>query len=120
MLEVIDVFLLLCFILFLSLIAHLKTLVEGLEGRLNESIDNLGGNNVEIPNFSELKEDILDVVNSTIENLQPPTALDHIAGAASQYFQMRMMREFNLENAVPQIGAVIETAKDVVDAIQND
>lgn len=120
MLEVIDVFLLLCFILFLSLIAHLKTLVEGLEGRLNESIDNLAGNQIEIPNFDELKDDLLDVVNSTIENLEPPTAFDHIAGAVSQYFQMKMMRDFNLADAAPQLESVVETVSNIADAIQND
>lgn len=120
MFEALDLVVVVVLGLILYFLNHLKGSILLIEGRLNETIENLANNTQELPSLNGLKDEVLDIVESTIENLQPPTALDHIAGAVSQYFQFKLMRDMNMENLPQQLPDIIETAKDVVDGIRND
>jgi hypothetical protein len=42
--------------------------------------------------LDSLKEDLMDMVEDLIQNMRVPTALDHMAGIASQIMQMRSMK----------------------------
>ena len=57
--------------------------------------------------LNNLKESLTDIVEETLENLNPPTAFDHIAGAAVQFMQMKMMA--GLEQVSPQLADMAET-----------
>lgn len=119
MFGVTDGVLVVVFVTLLYIMNHFKGIITQLEERLNDSITNIEKNEFEMPSLNALKDEVLDIVESTIENLQPPTALDHIAGAVSQYFQFKLMRDMKLEGVAPQIPEIIETAKDVIDNIKN-
>ena len=56
--------------------------------------------------LNNLKESLTDIVEETLENLNPPTAFDHIAGAAVQFMQMKMMA--GLEQVSPQLADMAE------------
>jgi hypothetical protein len=43
-------------------------------------------------NLDSLKEDLMDMVEDLMQNMRVPTALDHMAGIASQIMQMRSMK----------------------------
>jgi Tfp pilus assembly protein PilO len=43
-------------------------------------------------NLDSLKDDLMDMVEDLIQNMRVPTALDHMAGIASQIMQMRSMK----------------------------
>lgn len=83
---------------FLIVVIYFKGIINRLEDRLNESTRKILGKEVELPNLNELKDEVLDVVHDTLQNLQPPSAIDHLMGAASQYFQLKMMKDFNLND----------------------
>jgi hypothetical protein len=44
-----------------------------------------------------IKEDLLDMVHDTIQNLQPPTAADHLMGMLGQFAQMKMMKSMGMD-----------------------
>lgn len=119
MFEVTDGLLVVVFLILLYILNHFKGIISQLEDRLNDSINSIEKNDFEMPSLNALKEEVLDIVESTIENLQPPTALDHIAGAVSQYFQFKLMRDMKLDEMAPVLPEVIETAKEVIDGIKN-
>lgn len=59
------------------------------------------------PNLlSSLKDSMSDIVEDTLANMQPPSAFDHLAGAAVQFMQMKMMA--GLEQVSPQLADVAE------------
>lgn len=62
-----------------------------------------------------IKEEMLDMVHDTIQNLQPPNAMDHIMGAVAQFLQVKMMRSLNLEG-----GVLPEAVEDVISQGLND
>ena len=47
-----------------------------------------------------------DIVEDTLANMQPPSAFDHLAGAAVQFMQMKMMA--GLEQVSPQLADMAE------------
>lgn len=53
------------------------------------------------PAIEEIKEELLDIVEDTLANLQPPNAGDHFVGMLGQIAQMWAMRRFNIN---PQTG----------------
>ena len=119
MFEVTDGLLVVVFLILLFILNHFKGIITQLESRLNDSIKNIERNEFEIPSLNSLKEEVLDIVESTIENLQPPTALDHIAGAVSQYFQFKLMKDMKMEGITPELPEIIDTAKNIVENIKN-
>lgn len=77
---------------FLSSISlRISTIEERIKGssakidRLNDPSDLL----------DTLKDSLQEIVGDTLENMQPPSAFDHIAGAAMQMIQMKMAASMN-------------------------
>lgn len=62
--------------------------LNALEAKIEAKID-ASTNSPEI--LTTLKDSLTEVIEATLENMQPPTAFDHIAGAAVQFMQMKMM-----------------------------
>jgi len=103
MVEVMDIIVLLALSFLVAFLGYLQRIIIQIEGRLNEVINSKEDISFD---FSKIKDEMLDIVESTIENMTPPSAFDHIAGAVSQYFNMKMMKEFKLEQlaeALPEI-----------------
>jgi len=48
-------------------------------------------------NIDEIKEELLDLVHDVLQNMQPPSAGDHIFGAIGQILQFKMMQMFGDE-----------------------
>lgn len=46
--------------------------------------------------IAEVKAGIEDVVSDTLENLEPPRAIDHVFGAVAQLIQMKAMGAMNM------------------------
>jgi len=58
------------------------------------------------PIVSKLTETMEDIVADTLQNLEPPRAIDHVFGAVAQMIQARTM---SMMNVVPSLGEVVET-----------
>lgn len=73
----------------------LTLLADDLKDRLNEPLD--------VPSsfVDELKDEMFNIVEDTLQNLSPPTAADHLMGTLSQLFQMKMMKNLNLDSVLP-------------------
>jgi len=60
----------------------------------------------------DIKEELLDIVEDTLSNMQPPNAGDHFMGMLAQVGQMWAMRKFNIDPATglprPMIAEDIE------------
>jgi len=54
-------------------------------------------------NLDSLKEDLMDMVEDLMQNMRVPTALDHMAGIASQMMQMKGMRAAQELGLVPNL-----------------
>jgi len=76
---------------------HIEAKYDEKLGRLNDSSKVL----------TTLKDSLTDIVEETLENLNPPTAFDHLAGAAVQFMQMKMMS--GLEQVSPQLADLAES-----------
>ena len=119
MLEVMIGGLFACLAYFYYILRDCKTIIIQLETKFNESAAKVEENTSVLPSLNGLKEEIFDIVDSAIENLSPPTAIDHIAGAASQWFQMRMMKELGGTQMIEQVSSIAETVQDVVETVEN-
>lgn len=73
----------------------LTLLANDLKDRLNEP--------VEVPSsfVDNIKDEMFNIVEDTLQNLSPPTAADHLMGTLSQLFQMKMMKNMDLTNMLP-------------------
>ena len=73
----------------------LTLLADDLKDRLNEPLD--------VPSsfVDEIKDEMFNIVEETLQNLSPPTAADHLMGTLSQLFQMKMMKNMDLANILP-------------------
>ena len=62
-------------------------------GRLKKDFEN-AMSDLSMPslNLDGLKEELMDMVEDLMQNMRVPTALDHMAGIASQMMQMKGMR----------------------------
>lgn len=74
----------------------LTLLADDLKTRLNEPVD--------VPDtfIEQIKDEMFGIVEDTLQNLSPPTAADHLMGTLSQLFQMKLMKNMNLEHMLPQ------------------
>lgn len=52
-------------------------------------------------NIDSLKEELMEMVEDLMQNMRVPTALDHMAGIASQMMQMKGMRAAQELGLVP-------------------
>jgi len=81
------------------LFSHLKEL----ESRLNT------GEVVDIPfTLADVKESLVDIVEDTLSNMNPPSAFDHIAGAIAQMIQAKTMKSMGLNALPPAVADVVE------------
>lgn len=73
----------------------LTILANDLKDRLNAP--------VEVPSsfVDNIKDEMFNIVEDTLQNLTPPTAADHLMGTLSQLFQMKMMKNMDLTNILP-------------------
>jgi len=55
-------------------------------------------------NLDGLKDELMDMVEDLMQNMRVPTALDHMAGIASQMMQMKGMRAAQELGLVPPMG----------------
>lgn len=94
---ILDDYMLLLFI-FLLFFGTLFTLFKLLSKALLEiKADFTHRETPELPNFDELKTNLLDLVHDTISEMQPPTAIDHLMGIISQYAQAKMMKMMDID-----------------------
>jgi len=81
------------------LFSHLKDL----EGRLN--VPDI----VDIPfTLDDVKESLIDIVEDTLSNMNPPSAFDHIAGAIAQMIQAKTMKSMGLNALPPVVADIVE------------
>lgn len=74
--------------------ARLSQLLSDSQGRLNDLAGSQGS--VIEPLIEKVEETISEIVEDTLQNLEPPKAIDHVFGAVAQMIQMRTMRSLNL------------------------
>ena len=56
-----------------------------------------------------IREDLLDTVNEVIQNMQPPTVLDHLGGVLQQFAQMKLMKAMKEEGMIPdQLAQIVQ------------
>jgi len=92
---------------FAYVLQALSNRLDDFEGDIAMSLESLN-DSPEL--LTTLKESMSDIVEDTLANLQPPTAFDHLAGAAVQFMQMKMMA--GLEQVSPQLANMAETIID--------
>lgn len=85
-----ETYALLCAVLLLVLVifAATRMLLEALT-QITESFKQ--SNDTDSIDLNAIKEELLDIVEDTINNLQPPNAFDHIMGALAQFAQHKLM-----------------------------
>ena len=66
------------------------------------------------PIVQKMTETMEDIVADTLQNLEPPRAIDHVFGAVAQMIQARTM---SMMNAVPVLGDAVEM---IADNMQED
>lgn len=70
--------------------------------------------------MDEIKEELLDIVEDTLQNMQPPNAGDHFMGMMAQIGQMWAMRKFNIDPAtgIPRPELPEDIADTIIDQFQ--
>jgi len=53
--------------------------------------------NDNIIDFNAIKEELLGIVEDTVANLQPPSAIDHLLGAFAQFAQVKLMQATGID-----------------------
>ena len=68
-----------------------KSLIYTLQGASNEFNNQLGKKEMQFSDdlFDNLRTEIQDTVTDLLSNMKTPTAIDHLAGVASQIMMMR-------------------------------
>ncbi len=62
-----------------------------------------------------IREDLLDTVNGVIQNMQPPTVLDHLGGVLQQFAQMKLMKAMKEEGMIPdQLAQIVQGEQEEV------
>lgn len=62
-----------------------------------------------------IREDLLDTVNGVIQNMQPPTVLDHLGGVLQQFAQMKLMKAMKEEGMIPdQLAQMVQGEQEEV------
>lgn len=88
-------FVVLCVFVFMS--HHtLSTSLHSLASEIKE-------NGIDLPPtfIEELKDEMYNIVQDTIEGMNPPTAADHLMGALGQLVQMKLAKSMNLLDNIP-------------------
>jgi len=61
----------------------------------------------DIPDFTELREDLEDLIQETIGTMRPPQIMDHLGGIMAQWAQFKMAKEMNALGALPSMADVV-------------
>mgnify|MGYP003148595061 FL=1 len=85
------------------------------QGRLNEIAEEYSPDLQEFG--EEMRNIVQDIVEDTLQNLEPPRAIDHIMGAVAQMIQARTMQMINPGNL---LGAAQEMVEQVLDSDQEN
>jgi hypothetical protein len=75
-------------------------MAESLHMNLKTDIENVSLNTSD-SFIDNIKEELLDVVNETINNMRPPNIADHLGGILQQFAQMKMMKMMQKEGLFP-------------------
>lgn len=111
-----------CIFLFVSqtgLIFYLNQRLSSLAEVVEDTASRLNGFPAEEFNphemIAEVKRGIEEVVADTIENLEPPRAIDHVFGAVAQLIQMKAMGAMNMlpEGVVNMAESVMGSSDEV-------
>ena len=78
---------------FFQSISNRITLIDD---RISNFTVDLSGLNDPTELLTVLKDSMEDIVADALENIQPPSAFDHIAGAVGQMIQMKMMKSMDM------------------------
>lgn len=71
-----------------------SSLKDDIRGASEETSDNF---------IDGIREELLDVVNQTIQQMRPPNVADHLGGILSQFAQMKMMKMMAKDGLVPDL-----------------
>jgi len=63
----------------------------------------------DIPDFTELREDLEDLIQETIGSMRTPQLADHLGAMAQQFFQMKMAKQMQ------EMGAMLPSFSDDVE-----
>jgi len=72
------------------------SLKDDIRGASEETSDNF---------IDGIREELLDVVNATIQQMRPPNIADHLGGILNQFAQMKMMKMMQKDGLVPGLDA---------------
>ena len=64
----------------------------------------------------QMRNTVQEIVEDTLQSLEPPRAVDHIFGALAQMIQARTMQMMNPQGL---IGMAVETVQDMVEDSEN-
>jgi len=81
---------------------------HSLSTTLHSLAKDLKENGVDLPPtfVDEMKDEMFNIVQETVEGMNPPTAADHLMGALGQLVQMKLAKSMNLLDIVkPQAEA---------------
>ncbi len=72
-----------------------SSLKDDIRGASEETSDNF---------IDGIREELLDVVNNTIQQMRPPNIADHLGGILNQFAQMKMMKMMQKEGIGLNLG----------------
>jgi len=64
----------------------------------------------DIPDFTELREDLEDLIQETIGTMRPPQIMDHLGGIMAQWAQFKMAKEMNALQMPTALADVVNPA----------
>jgi hypothetical protein len=63
--------------------------------------------------LQDVKESMVDIVEDTLSNMNPPSAFDHIAGAIAQMIQAKTMKSMGLNALPPAVADIVEEVSEI-------
>lgn len=76
---------------------HIYSALRTLQNKIEKGIDDV---EIDIPSLDEIKNEIIDALIDAMSNLQTPTFLDHIGGAAASILHARAQKMMATMNPV--------------------
>jgi hypothetical protein len=61
----------------------------------------------DIPDFTELREDLEDLIQETIGSMRTPQIADHIGAVLAQWAQVKMAKEMRAMEMIPALADVV-------------
>ena len=82
--------------------------LEEISGNLNRETTH------DFPDIQSIKDDLLEIVEDTIQNMQPPSAIDHLMGALAQFAQIKLMKAAGIDDLQSLMPQGLEFEEDIV------